>query len=628
MTATRHDNSAHPEPHNGHSNGTHPARDRDVDRGGETVGHAKFDLGLAPGQLPRDEIPWSYGTTRITALARDPDWLYVYWEVTDEAIAEARARLGTGGADAWCCLRVYDTTGKVFDGTNANAYFDIAVDRAAREWFLHIGRPTSVHHVDIGMKSREGFFQHVARSGRAEAPRKSPSKDLTVEWMSVETQGPDGEHPTARPYRSRFAGPEPVVQERAPVAALHHPVVAPPPDAEGGAVPSAATPIVRQFPVQETWGGRWTEGRIATWTVSEVQRSEVHYSRLAVPWFSTAWRSEWQGEGRSFEWLSPLHALTWSGFTGNMSWVTPVEAYSWVAGPFPVQEAPQGRVEVRFLGGSQVWGSEGGSHMVVHGPWRITIRGGPSPAGVERRVLDTWMIHWVRPTAPVIERYQSYATHGWMSTVTWEQFVAGASENVLWSSRGGSEWWLMGASEWMYIGASELLWIGASEVAWFGASASAMAWLGASGWGWLGGSEVAALGASEWGWGGGSEVLQAGGSEQLGLGGSETFGAGGSEWALRGASELLYGGASEQWIAGASELLGASEWLGASERLGASELLGASEWLGGTERWIGASEWLPGLGASDYQPAGASDYQPAGASESLPIEAGSDEEER
>src|SRR5262249_47357516 len=48
----------------------------------------KFDLGLP--REPRavlEHIPWGYGQDRVTAMVIDPERLYVYWEVTDEAIA-------------------------------------------------------------------------------------------------------------------------------------------------------------------------------------------------------------------------------------------------------------------------------------------------------------------------------------------------------------------------------------------------------------------------------------------------------------------------------------------------------------------------------------------------------------
>ena len=44
----------------------------------------------------------------------------VCWEVTDDAIERARRDLGPGRPDAWLCLRVYDVTDRIFDGTNAH----------------------------------------------------------------------------------------------------------------------------------------------------------------------------------------------------------------------------------------------------------------------------------------------------------------------------------------------------------------------------------------------------------------------------------------------------------------------------------------------------------------------------
>ena len=63
----------------------------------------KFDLG--PGDEPADEvapsnIPWGYGHDRVTAMVVDPERLFVYWEVTDDAVAAARARARAAAARA------------------------------------------------------------------------------------------------------------------------------------------------------------------------------------------------------------------------------------------------------------------------------------------------------------------------------------------------------------------------------------------------------------------------------------------------------------------------------------------------------------------------------------------------
>src|SRR5262249_36120517 len=140
-----------------------------------------------------------------------PDSAYVYWEITDPGIEAARRRLGPEGASGWCNLRVYDTTGRDFDGTNANDYFDIGVDRNDREYYLMIRRPTSSMHVEIGIKTRDGYFQPIARSGRADFPRNAPSLNGSLEWITVTS---DDAPPSVAPYRSRYRGPEPPLPGR------------------------------------------------------------------------------------------------------------------------------------------------------------------------------------------------------------------------------------------------------------------------------------------------------------------------------------------------------------------------------------------------------------------------------
>src|SRR5215831_17965296 len=160
--------------------------------------HHKFDLGLPPGE-PREQardIPWGYGQDRVTAMAIDPERLYVYWEVTDEAIAQAREDLGAGGRDAWLNLRVYDVTNRLFDGTNAHHYFDHSVARTDRQWFFFIGRASSTVVVEIGLKSKEGYFVRVARSGRADFPRRDTGSPGRVEWLTVRSDRGEVGDPT------------------------------------------------------------------------------------------------------------------------------------------------------------------------------------------------------------------------------------------------------------------------------------------------------------------------------------------------------------------------------------------------------------------------------------------------
>ena len=87
-------------------------------------------------------LPHRYGVDRLALMARDPHWLYAYWEIT----ATKQEDLNTVyGPDAWSStrpvLRVYDVTGVDFDGTNAKSYVDIHVDEHADNWHIQVGQP-------------------------------------------------------------------------------------------------------------------------------------------------------------------------------------------------------------------------------------------------------------------------------------------------------------------------------------------------------------------------------------------------------------------------------------------------------------------------------------------------------
>ncbi len=442
------------------------------------VEQSKFETGGAPIAIDAGDLPWVYGEDRITAMARDPESAYVYWEITDEGIASARARLGVSGAHGWCNLRVYDTTGRDFDGVNANDYFDIGVDRRDREYFLMIRRPGSSLHVEIGVMTHEGYFQPVARSGRVDFPRSSPSPNTQLDWMTVTSEGGP---PCVAPCRSRYSGPESQLPDRegAGYVDVWHAAYAPSPEL-------APPPAVMDHPS------------------GSAHHVVTHHAHIERWWSLDEWRAEWRA-GLRF-----LHFLDWQHHDPAL---VAVELLG---------EAP---VHVRLEGG--------GGEMVVYGPWRVTIREAENAPG--RRVLATWSMKWVRASTPMIETWHRVTGSRVVSSWEHEHIAIGGSEaqglrrggasEVVHLGASGRMW--MGASEWMAAGASEMRWVGASEL--FAVAASGR--MGASEW--LGGSERAgasiALGASE-----ASPAI--GGSEALGgsrlPGGSEAHG-GGERWGGR-----------------------------------------------------------------------------------------------
>ncbi|HEX4445922.1 MAG TPA: DUF4912 domain-containing protein [Polyangiaceae bacterium] len=378
-------------------------------------------------EIDEGELPWGYGEDRITVIVRDPDSAYLYWEITDEGIAAARERLGPRGTSGWFNLRIYDSTGQDFDGTNANDYFDLRVERGDREYYLMIRRPGSSMHAEIGVMTDEGYFQPVARSGRAEFPRNGPSPNATLDWLTIESGDAP---PCAAPCRSRYSGPEPPLPGRAGAGYV---------DAwrAGYAPATTATEPTRE-------GTSWS-------TFKTTVEHAVHVERW---WRLDEWRAEWRSGPRFLGW----------------------------------QHFDPERVGLELLGETPLRVTIEGGEMVVYGPWRLVIR--DVEAGSNRRVLSTWSMRWVQATTPMTERWEHVVERrvaaGWQR----EHVMIGASEQHGLLEQGasellrlgGSERLWLGASEWLAAGASETMWIGGSEVHWAGASGrlGASEWLGAS----------------------------------------------------------------------------------------------------------------------------------------------------
>ncbi len=430
------------------------------------VEKSKFELGApetTPPEVDLGELPWGYGQDRITALVRDPDSAYLYWEITDEGIAAARSRLGPAGVDGWCTLRIYDTTGHAFDGTNANDYLDIRVDRADREHFVMVRRPGSSMHAEIGIKTHEGYFQPVARSGRADFPRNAPSTNTSLEWMTVTSAGAP---PCVTEYRSRYTGPDHGLPGR-----------------EGAGYfdvwRAAFAPSMPDQPVPERRAG----------SAPPTERSVQRPAHLERWWRLDEWRSERPVGLRFTQWVGP-------GEGGVLTWRE---------GPFPLQLYDPDRVAIDLLGEAPVYWSAEETGFRAYGPWRVVVRSFEDEPS--RRVIATWSMRWVQATTPMIERWAHVVERRIVSGFEREHAAGGASESHVLSERGASEVWRlgaserkwMGASEWVAGGASETLWVGASRFAFAGASA--LLYAGASER--LGASERA--GASEWTAAGASE---------------------------------------------------------------------------------------------------------------------------
>jgi len=409
----------------------------------------RYALGTPTKKEP-EQIPWGYGQNRVTAMAIDPARMYVYWEITDDAMDKARAGLGPGGRDAWLNLRVYDITGRIFDGTNAHGYFDHKVERHDRHWFFQIGKPTSTTCVELGMKSREGFFAKVTRSGRVDFPRTEAALWNEPQWLTV------------------FSGK---------VGASH----------TGG-------PSVRRGPgpayVGAPGGPGWQGGDV--WEHSAIHRIVGHM--LTGRW-------EW-------------HQILRGGVFGEhaIEWVGPLTRTTWEAGPFDYPVELPVYVEER-AGGEAMVHTEGGVVHVLFGPWQVIIRGIDARLErrvlATWEMYYSWVVHATAEEMAegASTRVRVGGSEHLLRGGSERRWMGGSEFRM----GGASEVFRLGASEIRFLGATETLFRGASERRLMGASE--YMYRGASEYAYRGASELRFQGASELGFLGASERMFPGASE-------------------------------------------------------------------------------------------------------------------
>ncbi|NLK50937.1 MAG: DUF4912 domain-containing protein [Syntrophomonadaceae bacterium] len=134
--------------------------------------------------VPYGELPVGYGDHQIIALVRDPYWLFTYWEISSEKIQELRRNFGLRvWVDAQHVLRVYDTTDLIFNGTNANYFFDLLINPFASRWHVEVGHPNRTYCIERGLILQNGQYIPLVRSNYVTTPSDRVSNRVDEQWL-------------------------------------------------------------------------------------------------------------------------------------------------------------------------------------------------------------------------------------------------------------------------------------------------------------------------------------------------------------------------------------------------------------------------------------------------------------
>lgn len=105
------------------------------------------------------ELPQSYGATTLYLVARDPHWLFSYWDLDWAAYPASEMQ---DGARRFF-LKLYTEE----DGEE----FATEINPEAKNWYLPVNKPGSTYYAELGFNGKDGAWTSIVQSDRASAPR-------------------------------------------------------------------------------------------------------------------------------------------------------------------------------------------------------------------------------------------------------------------------------------------------------------------------------------------------------------------------------------------------------------------------------------------------------------------------
>jgi hypothetical protein len=129
-------------------------------------------------------LPENYGTTEAALLPRDPNWMFIYWEITENS---RKNLCKTHGEDLFQkgrqVIRVYDVSAA--DGDGAARYFDIPVMFEAKSWYVNVQEGGRAYCCEVGLVMPDGSFVGIVKTNTVNLPAGRVSNVTDEKWMAV-----------------------------------------------------------------------------------------------------------------------------------------------------------------------------------------------------------------------------------------------------------------------------------------------------------------------------------------------------------------------------------------------------------------------------------------------------------
>lgn len=134
------------------------------------------------------DIPSGYGKTESYLLPKDPAWLFLFWEITQNTLDYIKSQYSEDVLkNSRTVIRLHDVTNvEFFDGANSATYYDMPVIFEARSWYINAPQAGRSYLADLGYITPDGKFILVSRSNTTLLPPGKVSDVVDDKWMVVE----------------------------------------------------------------------------------------------------------------------------------------------------------------------------------------------------------------------------------------------------------------------------------------------------------------------------------------------------------------------------------------------------------------------------------------------------------
>jgi hypothetical protein len=135
---------------------------------------------VQPAPAPAAELPDAYGTQQLFLTARDPHWLFAYWDLTHEQLKKYNGL----SADRHLVLRVYR------DAIAGEPLGQIHVHPESRDWFVPVPAAGAKYLADLGYHNAKRQWVSIAHSAATLTPPDDLSDDMSVRFATIPPEVP------------------------------------------------------------------------------------------------------------------------------------------------------------------------------------------------------------------------------------------------------------------------------------------------------------------------------------------------------------------------------------------------------------------------------------------------------